>query len=56
MESAVFAYFVSIGAGLAFGLTVGAVPAVLIYRYFKRKEEGGYGRIKQATKTTSRQG
>lgn len=28
----VFAYFFMIGCGLAMGLTIGAIPAILIYR------------------------
>lgn len=40
----VFAYFVSIGAGLSLGLTLGALPALGIWRYIKRrKEAAGYG-------------
>lgn len=40
MEADVFAYFVSIGAGLSLGLSLGVVPAIAIYRYIKRKDEG----------------
>lgn len=42
MEADVFAYFVSIGAGLSLGLSLGVVPAVMIYRFIKRRENG-YG-------------
>lgn len=35
MES-VFGYFMAIGAGLAVGLTLGSIPALLIYRYMRR--------------------
>lgn len=39
MESDVFAYFVAIGAGLSFGLSLGLVPAaiaIFIYRIIRR--------------------
>lgn len=36
MESQVFGYFLSIGAGLAFGLSLGAAPAYLLcYKFGK---------------------
>lgn len=28
-----FVYFVSIGAGLSFGLTIGVIPALLIWKW-----------------------
>lgn len=37
MESEVFAYFVSIGAGLSLGVTLGAIPALVGYRFLKRR-------------------
>jgi len=37
MES-VFGYFVAIGAGLSVGLSLGAIPALLVWRWIKRKE------------------
>jgi hypothetical protein len=33
----VFGYFVAIGSGLSFGLTLGAIPALLVWRYIRRK-------------------
>lgn len=33
----VFSYFFSIGVGTSFGLSVGAIPALLVVRYMKRK-------------------
>jgi len=39
----VFSYFVSIGAGLSFGLSLGAVPALAIWRYLKRRGERANG-------------
>lgn len=38
MEGEVFVYFVSIGAGVSFGLSIGAIPAVIVWRWMKRKE------------------
>lgn len=46
MES-VFVYFFAIGSGIAVGLTIGSIPAVLIYRYIKKREG-----INHAYKTT----
>ena len=37
MESAVFLYFVSIGAGLTFGVAIVAIPSVLIYQKMKAR-------------------
>lgn len=39
----VFAYFVAIGAGISLGLTIGAIPAVLVWRFVRRREAGSYG-------------
>lgn len=39
MEANVFSYFVAIGAGTSFGLTLGAVPAFLTWRWLKKKKE-----------------
>lgn len=36
----VFIYFVAIGSGVSFGLTLGAIPALLIYRWMKNREGG----------------
>ena len=33
----VFLYFVAIGAGVSIGLTVGAIPAVMIYRWIQSR-------------------
>lgn len=46
----VFSYFFSIGVGVSFGLSVGAIPALIVWKYLKRKGEG-YDR--QAKKTRS---
>lgn len=48
----VFMYFFAIGAGTAVGLSFGAIPAVLVYRYFKKK--GGQANAQQAYKTRNR--
>lgn len=37
MESQVFGYFVSIGAGLSFGLSLGVVPSLLVWRWMARR-------------------
>lgn len=39
VETDVFSYFVAIGAGVSFGLSIGAVPALLVWRYVKRREQ-----------------
>ncbi|MFD0717671.1 hypothetical protein [Paenibacillus sp. GCM10027626] len=39
----VFAYFVAIGAGLGIGITLGALPALAIWRYIKRKGAAAHG-------------
>jgi hypothetical protein len=52
MESEVFGYFVSIGAGLSFGLSIGAIPVFLVWRWLKRKEGGHHDRF-QAQKARS---
>lgn len=34
----VFIYFVSIGAGASLGLSIGAIPALLVWRWIRRRE------------------
>lgn len=52
MEADVFVYFVSIGAGLSFGLSLGIVPAVLVWRRMNR-DRGGAGYARKAQKAHS---
>lgn len=33
----VFLYFVAIGSGISFGLTIGAIPAILVYRWMQKR-------------------
>jgi hypothetical protein len=49
LESEVFAYFVSIGAGLSLGVTLGALPAIFGYQFMKRRANanGAYQTKKQ---------
>jgi hypothetical protein len=47
----VFIYFVSIGAGISFGLSLGAVPGLLIWRWINKK--GGTRYVSNVTKTRS---
>lgn len=44
----VFVYFVAIGAGISFGLTIGAIPALLAYRWIKKREGGNHHVYKKA--------
>lgn len=44
MES-VFGYFVAIGSGIGIGLTIGSIPALLIWRYW-----GGVQHARKAPK------
>lgn len=37
MEGDVFVYFVSIGAGASFGLSLGAIPALLVWRWITNR-------------------
>jgi uncharacterized membrane protein YdjX (TVP38/TMEM64 family) len=37
----VFGYFVAIGSGLSVGLTLGSIPAFLVWRKIRSKEVGG---------------
>lgn len=41
MEADVFAYFVAIGAGLSLGLSLGFLPAVVVYKYLRRDRHAG---------------
>lgn len=34
----VFVYFLSIGAGASLGLSIGAIPALLVRRWIRRRE------------------
>lgn len=47
----VFGYFLAIGAGTSFGLSLGIVPALLVWRFMNRK--GGNHAITKITKTRS---
>jgi hypothetical protein len=38
MESNVFSYFVAIGAGVSFGLSLGAVPAFLAWKWMQKRK------------------
>lgn len=42
MEANVFTYFVAIGSGVSFGLSLGAVPALLVYRWMTKKRGEGH--------------
>lgn len=44
----VFIYFVAIGAGISFGLTLGAIPALLVYRWIRKKEGGNRNAFQKA--------
>lgn len=42
LEADVFGYFLAIGAGTSMGLSIGAVPALLVWKWMKRGNERGY--------------
>lgn len=50
MEVDVFAYFVAIGAGLSFGLSVGAIPALLVWRWSKKRSPDDHFRPSRASR------
>lgn len=44
MEVDVFAYFVAIGAGTSFGLSIGAVPALMVWGWMKKRKRDDHFR------------
>lgn len=52
MEADVFGYFVAIGAGVSFGLTLGSIPALLVWKWMKKR--GDSGGVFQTPKARSR--
>lgn len=49
MESAVFLYFVSIGAGLTLGISIIAIPSLMLYNKLKVRGERHVVKTKQRT-------
>lgn len=50
MEANVFTYFVAIGAGTSFGLTIGAIPALVVWRWLKKRNPDDHLRSSRASR------